>query len=75
MNDNNILNVQDCWLDTNIVAELKGITERAVRLSLRKKKYIFKTYDTRGGKSYKILLSSLANISRFESRIFIRCSK
>jgi hypothetical protein len=59
MNDNNVLNVQDCWLDTNIVAELKGITERAVRLSLRKKKYVFKTYDTRGGKSYKILLSSL----------------
>jgi len=59
MNDNSILNVQDCWLDINIVAELKGITERAIRLSLRKKKYVFKTYDTRGGKSYKILLSSL----------------
>ena len=59
MSNNNILNVQDCWLTMDIVAELKGITERAIRLSIRKKKYITKAYDTRGGKSYKILLSSL----------------
>jgi len=59
MNNNGILNVQNCWLTTDIVAELKGITERAVRLAIRKKKYITKTINTRGGKSYKILLSSL----------------
>ncbi|MDD3012586.1 MAG: transposase [Candidatus Gastranaerophilales bacterium] len=57
--NNGILNVQDCWLDVDIVAELKGITERAVRLAIRKKKYITKACNTRGGKSYKILLSSL----------------
>ncbi|MFA6990377.1 MAG: hypothetical protein WC197_09930 [Candidatus Gastranaerophilaceae bacterium] len=56
---NNLLNVKDCWLTADIVAELKGITERAVRLSIRSKKYISKTYNTRGGKSYKVLLSSL----------------
>lgn len=59
MSNNNILNVQDCWLTTDVVAELKGVTERAVRLAIRKKKYISKAYNTRGGKSYKILLSSL----------------
>ena len=59
MSNNNILNVQDCWLTTDVVAELKGITERAVRLAIRKKKYISKAYNTRGGKSYKVLLSSL----------------
>lgn len=57
--NNGILNVQDCWLDVDVVAELKGITERAVRLAIRKKKYITKACNTRGGKSYKILLSSL----------------
>ena len=56
---NNILNVKDCWLTTDVVAELKSITERAVRLALRKGKHISKTYNTRGGKSYKVLLSSL----------------
>jgi len=48
------------WLDVKSVAGLKGITERAVRLSLRNSnKYIFKTEDIRGGKAYKICLSSL----------------
>lgn len=59
MTDNNILNVQDCWIETSEVAKLKGITERAVRLNIRKGKYIAKTINTRGGKSYKVLLSSL----------------
>jgi len=56
---NNLLNVEECWLSTDEVAKLKGVTERAVRLSLRKGKYISKSYSTRGGKSYKVLLSSL----------------
>lgn len=59
MNNNNLLNVQDCWLTTDIIAKLKGVTERAVRLSIRKDKYISKAYNARGGKSYKVLLSSL----------------
>ncbi len=59
MTNNNLLNVQDCWLTTDVIAELKGITERAVRLALRKGKHISKPYNTRGGKSYKVLLSSL----------------
>ena len=56
---NNLLNVQDCWLTTDVIAELKGITERAVRLAIRKGKHISKAYNTRGGKSYNVLLSSL----------------
>lgn len=59
MSDKNLLNVQDCWLTTDIIAKLKGVTERAVRLSIRKEKYIVKAYSARGGKSYKVLLSSL----------------
>ncbi|MEI8389813.1 MAG: transposase family protein [bacterium] len=48
------------WLDVKSVAGLKGVTERAVRLALRNSnKYIFKTEDVRGGKTYKICLSSL----------------
>ncbi len=48
MNNNNLLNVQDCWLTTDIIAKLKGVTERAVRLSIRKEKYISKAYNARG---------------------------
>ncbi len=59
MTENNLLNTQDCWLTTDVVAKLKGITERAVRIAIRKEKYISKTYNTRGGKSYKVLLPSL----------------
>jgi len=55
-----ILDTTKVWLDVKTVAELKGITERAVRLSLRQQnKYKFETEDIRGGKSYKICLSSL----------------
>ncbi len=40
--NNDILNVQDCWLTTDIVAELKGITERAVRLAIRKRNILLR---------------------------------
>jgi len=59
MTDNKIINVQDIWLDVDAVATLKGITKRAIRLSIRQGKYISKTNNIRGGKSYRILLSSL----------------
>ncbi|MEI8390832.1 MAG: hypothetical protein WCG23_13220, partial [bacterium] len=55
-----ILDTSKVWLDVKTVAELKGITERAVRLSLKQQnKYKFETEDIRGGKAYKICLSSL----------------
>ena len=41
------------------MADLKGITERAIRLSIRQNKYIAKTEDIRGGKSYLICLNSI----------------
>ena len=55
-----ILDTSNVWLDVKCVAELKGVTERAIRLSLRhSNKYISKTENIRGGKLYKICLSSL----------------
>ena len=47
------------WIDVKTVAEIKGVTPRAIRLALPKSKYIFRETDTQGGKSYEILLSSL----------------
>ncbi len=55
----NITNVQDIWIDVNTVAKLRGVTKRAVRLAIRQGRYISKTNNIRGGKSYRILLSSL----------------
>jgi putative transposase len=60
--DNNILNnihTENTWVDVDTVAALKGISKRAVRLSLNNDKYEYKTENIRGGKTYKIKLSSL----------------
>ncbi|MEW5819230.1 MAG: transposase [Cyanobacteriota bacterium] len=54
-----IIDVKNCWLDINTVAKIKSVTTRAVRLSIRNKKYIARTADQRGGKSYEVLLESL----------------
>ena len=58
-------NTTDTWLDVETVAALKKISNRAVRLSLKKKnpdgtnKYNYQTENVRGGSAYKIQLSSL----------------
>jgi len=54
-----IIDTKNCWLDINTVAKLKNVTTRAMRLAIRNKKYIARTKDQRGGKSYEILLESL----------------
>jgi putative transposase len=54
-----IIDTKNCWLDINTVAKLKNVTTRAVRLAIRNKKYIARTKDQRGGKSYEVLLESL----------------
>lgn len=54
-----LIDATKIWLDVNTVANLKGVTRRAVRLAIRQKKYIAITEDIRGGKSYKVCLSSL----------------
>ena len=62
MADNNILNNIDrtqTWVDVETVAKLKGITKRGVRLSLNNDKYEYKVENVRGGKTYKIKLSTL----------------
>ena len=53
------MNPQSIWLDVKTVAEIKGVTPRAIRLALEKDRYTFRQTDTQGGKSYEILLSSL----------------
>src|SRR5574344_2665419 len=58
-------NTTDTWLDVETIAVLKNISNRAVRLSLKKKnldgtnKYNYQTETVRGGSAYKIQLSSL----------------
>lgn len=54
-----LINIGNTWIDVQTLAALKGITQRAVRLSLRQDKYISKAENVRGGKCYKIKLSSL----------------
>src|SRR5574344_1952437 len=61
-NNSNILNninTNDIWIGVETLASLKNISKRAVRLSLNNDKYEFKTENIRGGKTYKIKLSSL----------------
>ena len=59
---NNILNnidTKEVWIDVETVAKLKDITKRAVRLSLSNDRYEYKVETVKGGKTYKIKLSSL----------------
>ena len=53
----NNIQTENTWLDVETVAKLKGITKRAIRLSIQK--YEYKVENIRGGKTYKIKLSSL----------------
>ena len=53
INNNNI------WIDVETLAKLKNITRRAVRLALNQNKYEYKVENIRGGKTYKIKLSTL----------------
>src|SRR5574344_878511 len=57
-NINNI-NTENTWLDVETVAKLKNISKRGIRLSLNQDKYEYKVEKVRGGKTYKIKLSSL----------------
>ena len=53
------MNSDKIWVDIKTISEIKGITSRALRISLSKNKYISREVRTQGGKSYEILLSSL----------------
>jgi hypothetical protein len=50
---------KNIYIDINDLAELKGITTRAVRLAISKGKYEAREIQVQGGKSYEILLSSI----------------
>ena len=53
------INNNDIWIDVETLAKLKNITRRAVRLALNQNKYEYKIENIRGGKTYKIKLSTL----------------
>ncbi len=53
------INNNDIWIDVETLARLKNITRRAVRLALNQNKYEYKVENIRGGKTYKIKLSTL----------------
>ena len=52
------INNNDIWIDVETLAKLKNITRRAVRLALNQNKYEYKVENIRGGKTYKIKLST-----------------
>jgi len=49
------------YIDINELAQLKGVTNRAIRLSLSRGRYTAREIEVHGGKSYEILLSSIEN--------------
>ena len=51
------IQTENTWLDVETVAKLKGISKRGVRLAINNDEH--KVENTRGGKTYKIRLSSL----------------
>jgi len=55
----NNIETDKTWIDVETVAKLKNISKRGVRLSLNSGKYEFKVEKSRGGKTYKIKLSTL----------------
>lgn len=66
--NNDILKTFDTanvWLDVDTLAKLKNVSNRAIRLALTKensnnqKRYTYRTEKVRGGRGYKILLSSI----------------
>ena len=50
----NNYNLKNTWVDVETVATLKGISKRAVRLSLKSKKYEFRIEKIKGREVYKI---------------------
>lgn len=67
----NLKRTEEKWIDIKTISEIKGITSRALRISLAKGKYISRKVSTQGGKSYEILLSSLEDDvqQRFKSSV------
>ncbi|MBR5554840.1 Mu transposase C-terminal domain-containing protein [bacterium] len=55
----NNIETDKTWIDVETVAKLKDVTKRAVRLALNSGKYEFKVEKNRGGRTYKIKLSTL----------------
>lgn len=52
---------KEIYIDINELAQLKGVTSRAIRLSISKGRYTAREIEVHGGKSYEVLLSSIEN--------------
>lgn len=53
------IDLSSLWIDVKTLSELKKVTQRAIRLAIRQKKYIAKAENAKGGKGYQICLSSV----------------
>lgn len=49
----------EIYISVNDLAQLKGVTRRAVRLSIGRGRYVARETEVHGGKSYEVLLSSV----------------
>lgn len=70
-------NTTETWIDVETLANLKGISKRAIRLSFNSKNsnYETKIENGKGGHLYKIRLSSIEEGKEFSysSQLFIIC--
>ncbi len=48
----------EIYISVNDLAQLKGVTRRAIRLSICRGRYVARETEVHGGKSYEVLLSS-----------------
>ncbi len=53
----NSINTEETWIDVETLANLKNVTNKAVLISINN--CIYQTENARGGKAYKIKLSSI----------------
>lgn len=65
----NNIETDKTWIDVETVAKLKDVTKRAVRLALNSGKYEFKVEKNRGGRTYKIKLSTLEEDLQIKPKI------
>lgn len=49
----------EIYISVNDLAQLKGVTSRAIRLSIGRGRYVAREIEVHGGKSYEVLLSSV----------------
>ena len=53
--------MENNWITVKELADIKGITPRAVRKSVANNKYVTRLVETKNGTKYEILIDSLDN--------------